>query len=196
MVLTLNQLVCTREERPLFEPLSTVLVSGDCVELLGPNGAGKTTLLRSLAGLYGQYEGTFECSDFLFQGHHTGLDELMTPLENLAWFGGLEGRAVAMDEAADVLREVGMFAYAMTPCQQLSQGQQRRVTMARWLLSGAKLWLLDEPYTSLDKDGQKLLNTILARHCGNGGAVLAATHMPLSVGAKRALSLSPTEVAA
>lgn len=192
-MLTLKELVCTREERPLFEPLSTVLAAGDCVELLGPNGAGKTTLLRSLAGLYTQYEGTFECTEFLFQGHHTGLDELMTPLENLAWFGGLEGHVITADAAADALREVGMFAYAMTPCQQLSQGQQRRVTMARWLLSDTKLWLLDEPYTSLDKDGQMLLNTILARHCDAGGAALAATHMPLSVDRKHELILSPVE---
>lgn len=196
MLLSLNRLVCTREERSLFTPLEVQLEAGDCVELLGPNGAGKTTLLRTLAGLYSQYTGSFECPDFLFQGHPTGLDELMTPLENLAWFAGLEGRSLTQDQSADVLREVGMINYAMTSCQQLSQGQQRRVTMARWLLSEARLWLLDEPYTSLDKDGQLLLNQLLIRHCHGGGAVLAATHMPLQVESKRELILLPLQVGA
>lgn len=196
MLLSLNQLVCTREEQPLFEPLTMQLVAGHCVELLGPNGAGKTTLLRTLAGLYSQFEGAYDCPDFLFQGHPMGLDELMSPLENLAWFAGLEGHTFTDERAADLLREVGMINFALTPCQQLSQGQQRRVTMARWLLSDAKLWLLDEPYTSLDKDGQVLLNALLSRHCDNGGAVLAATHMPLQVVDKGELPLRPAQVSA
>lgn len=194
MLLSLNQLVCTREEQPLFEPLTAQVGTGQCVELLGPNGAGKTTLLRTLAGLYSQFEGAYDCPDFLFQGHPMGLDELMSPLENLAWFAGLEGRTLDDDQAAALLREVGMIKFAMTPCQQLSQGQQRRVTMARWLLSDARLWLLDEPYTSLDKEGQLLLNQLLSRHCDKGGAVLAATHMPLQVTGKGELPLQSVQV--
>ncbi|XOV82290.1 MAG: heme ABC exporter ATP-binding protein CcmA [bacterium] len=194
MLLSLNQLVCTREEQPLFESLTVQFTAGTCVELLGANGAGKTTLLRTLAGLYSQYEGTFECADFLFQGHPMGLDELMTPLENLAWFAGLEGQRLSDERAAELLGEVGMISLAMTPCQQLSQGQQRRVTMARWLLSNAQLWLLDEPYTSLDKEGQVLLNRLLSRHCDEGGTVLAATHLPLQVSNKTELVLHPVRV--
>jgi heme exporter protein A len=190
-VLALSELVCKRDGHALFAPLSVRLGAGDCVELLGANGSGKTTLLRTLAGLYSQYDGSYECSDFIFQGHRMGLDELMTPLENLAWYGTLEGLALSEDELHDALVAVGMIKFALKPCQRLSQGQQRRVAMARWLLSRAQLWLLDEPYTSLDTSGQDLLNEVLGAHCAQGGAVLAATHVPLKVGKSRALQIDP-----
>jgi heme exporter protein A len=190
-VLSLCELVCKRDGQALFAPLSVSLDAGDCIELLGANGSGKTTMLRTLAGLYTQYDGSYECSDFIFQGHRMGLDELMTPLENLAWYGTLEGLALSEDELRDALVTVGMIKFALKPCQQLSQGQQRRVAMARWLLSCAQLWLLDEPYTSLDASGQDLLNEVLAAHCAQGGAVLAATHVPLKVGNSRSLQINP-----
>ena len=193
-MLHLRELSCLREERALFEPISLDVQAGDCVEVLGPNGAGKTTLLRTLAGLHTQFSGTFECSDFLYQGHRVALDELMNPLENLRWYGALDGQSYGDRELRDVLQEVGMVSKALTPCQQLSQGQQRRVSMARWRLSAAKLWLLDEPYTSLDQAGQTLLNTVLAHHCSTGGAVLAATHTPLTVGQSKALHIVPIAV--
>lgn len=190
-MLTVNDLVCKRYGRALFAPLSVSVDAGDCIELLGPNGSGKTTMLRTLAGLYTQYDGSYECSDFIFQGHRMGLDELMTPLENLAWYGTLEGVSLNEDDLRSALEKVGMVEFAWKPCQRLSQGQQRRVAMARWLLSKAKLWLLDEPYTSLDASGQDLLNEVLAAHCAQGGVVLAATHVPLKVGEPRSLQLNP-----
>ena len=180
-MLDLRDLVCKRDERALFKPVSLSADEGDCIELLGPNGAGKTTMLRTLAGLHGQYDGTFMCTDFIYQGHRIGLDELMTPLENLAWYGALEGARWRDVQLADALARVGMADLALTPCQRLSQGQQRRVAMARWLLSRAQTWLLDEPYTSLDRAGQDLLNAVLAEHCAQGGVVLAATHVSLQV---------------
>jgi len=190
-VLAVNDLVCKRDGRALFEPLSVTVDAGACIELLGPNGSGKTTLLRTLAGLYTQYDGSYECLDFIFQGHRMGLDELMTPLENLAWYGTLEGVKLSEDELRHALLKVGMLEFALKPCQRLSQGQQRRVAMARWLLSKAQLWLLDEPYTSLDASGQDLLNEVLAAHCAQGGAVLAATHVPLKVGEPRSVQIYP-----
>ena len=165
---------------------------GDCVEVLGPNGAGKTTLLRTLAGLHTQYEGDFSCDEFLYQGHRVGLDELLSPLENLQWFAAMVGDVPSEARLHEVLQRVDMAGYAMTECLRLSQGQQRRVGMARWLLHPARLWLLDEPYTSLDRDGQILLNELLAEHCDGGGVVLAATHVPLTVGNPRALDVIPT----
>ncbi len=191
-MLNIDQLICKRDERALFEALSLDVAPGDCVELLGPNGAGKTTLLRTLAGLHTQYQGHYVCTDFLYQGHRTGLDELLTPREVLQWYGAMQGLPPAEDELREVLQRVGMSAYALTECLRLSQGQQRRVCMARWLLHPAKLWLLDEPYTSLDKDGQALLNDLLAEHCGQGGAVLAATHVSLTVGRAKVLNIVPT----
>ncbi len=195
-MLQLHDLACQRDERVLFAPLNLTVAPGDCVEVLGPNGAGKTTLLRTLAGLHGQYIGDYHCEDFLYQGHRVALDELLNPLENLRWFGAIQGREFSSDQLRDVLAKVDMVAMALTPCQKLSQGQQRRVSMARWLLSAAKLWLLDEPYTSLDKDGQQLLNNLLAEHCADGGVVLAATHTPLTVGHPRALHVVPALIGA
>lgn len=190
-LLSLDELVCKRDERALFSPLSLRVAPGDCIEVLGPNGAGKTTLLRTLAGLHTQFNGGFACNNFLYQGHRTGLDELMTPVENLAWYAALEGVDVTEQAVQDALARVDMLALALMPCQRLSQGQQRRVSMARWLLSRARLWMLDEPYTSLDLAGQALLNELLAAHCDGGGIVVAATHVSLTVGNVRALDVHP-----
>ena len=187
----IDQLICKRDGRALFEPLSLQAAPGDCVEVLGPNGAGKTTLLRTLAGLHTQFDGDFNCSDFLYQGHRAGLDELLSPAENLQWYGGMAGSLPSEQLIREVLGRVGMAGYGLTPCQRLSQGQQRRVCMARWLLHPARTWLLDEPYTSLDKAGQTLLNELLARHCDDGGIVLAATHVSLTVGNPKILHIVP-----
>ena len=164
---------------------------GDCVEVLGPNGAGKTTLLRTLAGLHTQYEGEFNAGALLYQGHRAGLDELLSPLENLQWYGAMCGPVPDAHQIAEVLERVAMRDYALTPCQRLSQGQQRRVCMARWLLHPARLWLLDEPYTSLDADGQRLLNELLEQFCSGGGLVMAATHVPLTVGNRKVVEVVP-----
>jgi len=190
-VLNVDQLICKRDERALFEPLSMDVAAGDCVEVLGPNGAGKTTLLRTLAGLHTQYEGSYACADFLYQGHRAGLDELLTARELLQWYGAMSGAVPDDQNIRAALQRVDMAPYALTECARLSQGQQRRVCMARWLLHPARLWLLDEPYTSLDKAGQALLNQLLAEHCAEGGAVLAATHVPLTVGNPRVLEVVP-----
>jgi heme exporter protein A len=187
----IDQLICKRDGRALFAPLSLHAGAGDCVEVLGPNGAGKTTLLRTLAGLHTQYDGHYSCGGFLFQGHRTGLDELLSPAENLQWFGGMVGGVPSEQRISEVLRRVNMAEYGLTPCQRLSQGQQRRVCMARWLLHPAQTWLLDEPYTSLDQNGQTLLNELLAQHCEAGGVVLAATHVSLTVGNSQVLQVVP-----
>jgi len=193
-MLSFTDLVCRRDERQLFAPVSMAAQAGDCIELLGPNGAGKTTLLRTLAGLHAQYDGRFRCEDFLFQGHRVGLDELMTPLENLRWYGDLQGVALGDESVRSALQKVGMAGWAFEPCQRLSQGQQRRVCMARWMLSQADTWLLDEPYTSLDTQGQQLLNDLLRMHCDDGGVVIAATHVPLRIGNPRRLQVEPLQV--
>ena len=190
-MLTLDQLVCKRDERSLFEAVSLSIEPGCCVELLGPNGAGKSTLLRTVAGIHSQFEGAYECADFLYQGHRLGLDELLCPIENLRWYASVQGEQLTESRLRDTLERVGMLGYALTPTQRLSQGQQRRVAMARWLLAPAKLWLLDEPYTALDQAGQGLLNEIMEGHCRGGGAVFCATHTPLTVAGARQLYLTP-----
>jgi heme exporter protein A len=195
-VLSLTDFTVKRDDQQLFVPIDLNLVAGDCVELLGRNGIGKSTLLRALCGLHLQTEGTFESDPFVYQGHRLGLDELMTPLENLAWFAAMEGASLDESRASDELRRVGLHALAWQPCARLSQGQQRRVTMARWLMSERRLWLLDEPFTALDREGQALLNEIIAEHCSGGGAVFCATHVRLDVADAWSLELMPAEQAA
>ena len=86
LLLELKNLIALRNDIELFRPITITLSSGECLELSGANGSGKSTLLRTLAGLHDQYTGKYVCSDYLYQGHRLGLDETMTPVENLNWF--------------------------------------------------------------------------------------------------------------
>lgn len=191
-MLTLNALCCERDSRGLFSPLTLAVQAGQYVELLGANGSGKSTLLRTLAGLHSQYVGTFIADSALFQGHRLGLDGLLSPVENLAWFAGLEGSEQTLEKLLDTLQRTGVVSRAFDPCSTLSAGQQRRVAMARWVLSPRRLWLLDEPLTALDIDAQGLMRDIIQEHCAGGGAVVCATHSALDVTGKTTLTLQPT----
>ena len=188
-ILTLQALSCERDGRALFQPLTLEVAAGDYIELVGANGAGKSTLLRTLAGLHSQYSGLFESVEPLYQGHRLGLDGLQTPLENLAWFAGLEEQDIDTDRLLDSLQTAGVVAKAHDLCGHLSAGQQRRVTMARWMLSRKKLWLLDEPLTALDQTAQSLIQTVIGEYCANGGAVVCATHSAIAMVEKTVLTL-------
>ena len=189
-MLELDAFTACRDGRPLFQHVSIEVGRGQCVELMGPNGIGKSTLLKSICGLHTQTEGHARCDAFVYQGHRLGLDELLTPLENLSWFGALEGSKVTAEAVRPLLQRMNVDGLAFTPCGRLSQGQQRRVAMARWCLSSRGLWLLDEPFTALDRHGQGLLNEILSEHCNKGGAVMCATHVPIAVDGKTTLELA------
>ena len=194
-MLTLNALSCERDGQALFVPLDLAVSPGDYIEVMGANGAGKSTLLRTLAGLHSQYTGEYEAKSFLYQGHRLGLDGLLSPLENLAWFAALEGQQVDNDSLLNALEATGVLVKAFASCNTLSAGQQRRAAMARWLVSERTLWLLDEPLTALDVSAQTLLRHILAEHCANGGAVVCATHSPIEVTNKVTVTLQAlTEV--
>ena len=184
-------LVCQRDHLDLFEPLNLTVQAGDCLELLGPNGSGKSTLLRTLAGLHSQFTGEFDSAALVYQGHRLGLDELLSPLENLAWFAGLQDKTLDRSKALEVLARLGLLEQARTPCQRLSAGQQRRAAIARWLLAPQPLWLLDEPFNALDAHSQHLLNELLGEHCAGGGAVICATHLMLQVTDKITVLLHP-----
>lgn len=184
---------CERDDRVLFEDLSFALFPGDVVQVLGPNGAGKTTLLRAVAGLSTRVTGGMLWSgvplpdvrweflgETLYLGHEAAVKPGLTPLENLRWHAGLWGRTTEVG-IAGALRAVGLGAYLDTPAQQLSAGQRRRVALARLLLSPARLWILDEPFTAIDLDGVALVESLVADHAAGGGAVLLTTHHKLSL---------------
>ncbi len=186
-------LCCERDERLLFRDLSFSLAPGEVLQVLGGNGAGKTTLLRGVAGLSSRIEGDmFWCGaplprqswqflcDSLYLGHDAAVKPGLTPVENLRWHAGLWGRVreIGIEGA---LAAVGLGLFLDTPAQQLSAGQRRRVALARLLLSPARLWILDEPFTAIDLDGVQQVENLIAGHAAAGGAVLLTTHHRLSL---------------
>lgn len=189
----IDQLSFERDDVPLFENLSAHWSSGDIVQLIGPNGAGKTTLMRILSGLLLPTQGQLRWNDealnsyafasnLLYLGHEVGVKATLTPLENLQWYFSLHGpkkgadSEVSKEELERALHSVGLDLYKDTPSYQLSAGQRRRVALARLTISKAALWILDEPFTAIDKAGVEDLEQRIEAHAQNGGIVILSTH--------------------
>lgn len=183
---------CERDDRLLFDNLSLSVAKGDLIQLVGPNGAGKTTLLRLMAGLNQDFEGKVRwfgeniktcfhdyARQRLYMGHLSAIKKVLTPLENLRWFVSSWPEVKEADLWA-ALEEVTLAGYEDVPCQQLSAGQQRRVALARLLVTPTPLWILDEPFTALDKAGVAWLESQIARHVNAGGSVLITSHHALT----------------
>jgi len=179
-----------RQDEPVFGPLQFQLHAGELALVEGDNGSGKTTLMRVLAGLLHLDEGELlwrgeplrrdACrGEIVFLGHQLGLKGDLSPRENLRVAAGLHGQRDGMDEAR-ALRDVGLSGYEDEPVRRLSAGQKKRAALARLLLVPATLWLLDEPYANLDRHGIALVNRLLERHIGDGGAALVTSHGAVS----------------
>lgn len=194
--LDLENLACRRAGRLVFAGVTASLRAGGALLVTGRNGAGKSTLLAALAGLLRPSAGAIrltgpgersrrECVHHL--GHRDGLKLSLTAAENLAFAARCLGSPGATP--ADALRRVGIAGAADLPVAYLSAGQRRRVTLARLLVAKRPLWLLDEPTTALDRDGQALLLGLLDAHLAEGGMLVAATHAPLPLAGARELAL-------
>ncbi|MDP2140866.1 MAG: cytochrome c biogenesis heme-transporting ATPase CcmA [Gammaproteobacteria bacterium] len=192
-LLQASALFCERDERVLFSSLNFTLFPGEVMQVQGSNGSGKTTLLRILCGLNSSYEGEIFwlgedidddreafLASLLYIGHRVGVNKILTARENLRWSCALHAPVTDTD-IDNAMARVGLLGYADVPCRNMSAGQQQRVSLARLLLSPAKLWVLDEPFTTLDIQGVKVLETLLAEHAEKGGAVLVTTHHKLDV---------------
>jgi len=184
-----------RGERRLFEGLALDLKPGSVTWLRGRNGRGKTTLLRLLAGLSTPADGSIRIQgqtlreagpegrrQWVYIGHQNALKDDLTVLEALRFLARLHG--LPHDPAAlkQALQRLGVLQRQHAPVRTLSQGQRRRVALARLVLSGAvPLWLLDEPFDALDSDGIEVLNGIITDHAAAGGCVLLTSHQLLSL---------------
>lgn len=172
----------------LFENLGLRLDRGDMLQISGPNGSGKTSLLRLLAGLMQPTSGqvllngeplhsqrTELAHNVLWIGHAAGIKDLLSAEENLSWLCALHQPA-SREAIWQALAAVGLRGFEDVPCHTLSAGQQRRVALARLYLDSPALWILDEPFTALDKQGVAQLEEHLAAHCEQGGMVILTTH--------------------
>ena len=178
------------ENRPVLEKVSFIVASGQVLHLRGRNGAGKTTLLKLLAGLVAPQDGQ------IYFDHQLIHDDLTAYQQNLCYIGHKSGLSSALslrenyrfDYRCDLnkminfdgyLQDFDLHTIADTPCVALSMGQRRRGSLLRLLVTNAKLWLLDEPFTSLDKEGRVLLMQKIAEHVNNSGMVIMTSHQTL-----------------
>jgi heme exporter protein A len=185
LLLQANQLTCIRDDRILFEGLSFELNAGQILLLEGKNGSGKTSLLRILCGFREPDEGEFlwggdSINDSQYQtnmayvGHLDGVKKELTVYENLKVSLAL-GRP-GHYSIIDALARVNLADYDDVLVQALSAGQKRRLSLARLLITENKLWILDEPFTSLDKQGITLIETLMIEHCAKGGMIVLTSH--------------------
>jgi heme exporter protein A len=203
-MLEVMDLACCRGDRQLFSELSFALEPGSLLHVRGRNGSGKTTLLRALCGLLAPEAGEIRWkgedsrhlgddyrTDILYFGHLNGIKGDLTGIENLRVSTTLEGNRVGEERLWSVLGQMGLAGFEDLPTRMLSQGQKKRVALARLLVSDAPLWILDEPFTALDTDAVDLLQTLIAGHVENSGMVVLTTHqeVPITSGRIRRLHL-------
>ncbi|MGJ7459612.1 cytochrome c biogenesis heme-transporting ATPase CcmA [Halomonas sp. MA07-2] len=187
-----RKLACERDDRWLFEDLALDIQAGEIVRIEGPNGSGKTTLLKILSGQLADYQGELYWNgapmrkarqafleSLLYLGHAPGVKGALTPLENLTWYQALAGQRDNEAARLAALESVGLVGFEDVPAGQLSAGQQRRVALARLELTPRPLWVLDEPFTAIDRDGVAALEERLIVHARAGGCVLVTTHHEL-----------------
>ena len=194
-VLQALDLAGQRGERTLFQHLDLALEPGAVIWLRGRNGRGKTSLLRLLAGLATPMAGEVRVhgvaqrrsapawrSELVYIGHQNALNGDLTASEALAFLERLGGRRHDSARVEAALARLGVQHKRRAPVRTLSQGQRRRVALARLALAlECRLWLLDEPFDALDVDGVSALNELLAEHAARGGAALLTSHQPLSL---------------
>lgn len=188
-MLEARELVVSRGENLLIDGLDLRVAPGEVLLVSGPNGSGKTTLLRTLTGLTLPEEGSIHWAGenirrdggayrqaLIWVGHQPGIKLELTPRENLRVFASLHGGG---DERDAALARMGLGERLDVPCRHLSAGQRRRVMLARLLIERARAWILDEPYTALDRHAVETLEARLAEHAAAGGITVMTSHQPV-----------------
>jgi len=191
---TARNLACVRGGTLVFEGLSFSLEPGDALVLTGPNGSGKSSLLRVLAGFIDPVDGAIDFETdgapdepgIAYVGHLDAVKPSLTAQENIAFWAELYGRGADVPRAMAALR---LEPLADVQGRALSAGQKRRTALARLLVSGAELWLLDEPESGLDRRSVQDLVAMIETHRADGGMVMLSTHGSLPLKDPKALSL-------
>jgi heme exporter protein A len=202
-MLEVSDLECARGDRVLFRGLKFTLAPGRLLHLQGANGCGKTTLLRALAGLSQPVEGEIRwrgaliaqhrqafAASLCYIGHLNALQGELNAMENLRFAAWLNGNGTDDRAIQKALDRLGLWPYARLPAKVLSQGQKRRLTLARLLLAEKPLWILDEPYTALDAASCARIGALLDAHLVAGGLVLMASHQALNIDTAHLQTLS------
>lgn len=192
--LSADKLTLIRGERCLFEDLSFALNSGELLLLEGRNGCGKTSLMRAIAGMLSLESGEISWNGepvlkqrqafhgaLVWLAHRTGLKGDLNMMENLHFEQSL--RAQSSRDPEEVYARLGIERLRRLPLRSLSAGQQRRVALARMLLADVPLWLLDEPFTNLDREGRKLVMQLVEEHLSTGGMCVMAAHQDVEIDA-------------
>jgi heme exporter protein A len=192
---------------PLFSDLSFTLPPYTLLEVRGANGSGKTTLLRSLCGLFAPAAGrvAWDGADIrtlgeeyrarvAYLGHLNAVKDELSAAENVQHSARLAGLPASGEAVLAALGMFGLDSYRDLPCHALSQGQRRRVALARLQLAAARpLWILDEPFNALDAAAVQLTRTLLESHLERGGMIVLTTHqdMPLRARSTQRIELKP-----
>jgi heme exporter protein A len=190
--LNATELTLFRGDRCLFRELSFALNPGELLLLEGRNGSGKTSLLRAIAGLLELESGTIHWDGSLvrqerqifqnalvWMSHKVGFKGDLTLVENLQYESKLRPQSTA--DFDDTLKQLNLGKLRRLPMRSLSAGQQRRVALARMLMSSAPLWMMDEPVSNLDSEGRELVVRLIRKHLGNGGMAIVAVHQDMNL---------------
>ena len=197
--LSFAKLGCSRGGRQLFQNIDCVLESGHWLYVAGANGVGKTSLLRMVCGLSPIESGNILWNgtpihaqrdayhqDLCYLGHLNSLQESMTVKENLAFIAALTGFVPTAGQIQEVLIRFGVGGRDQQLVRHLSQGQKRRVALARLALSPARLWVLDEPFVAMDDKGIKMLADLIDAHLSTGGMAVLTSHQQVPIGDRSA----------
>jgi heme exporter protein A len=187
-LLAVQDLAVARAGVPVLQGVSFALEAGRALVLRGPNGIGKTTLLRAVAGLQPPLQGRIEAApdSLAYAAHADGVKATLTVAENLTFWA----RVFGTDSVNAAMERMALRDLADRRAANLSAGQKRRLGLARLLVSGRAIWVMDEPTVSLDAASVQLFGTVVRDHLADGGAALIATHIDLGLEAD-VLDLSP-----